>query len=88
MKITTTMPVRHVAGEHIIFRPAKGEVDMTQVISFNESSLMLFNALRDREFEVEDVAALLTETYEVDDDTALEDAALWIDSMRHEGLIA
>lgn len=62
-------------------------VDMTKIISLNESALYLWNALAGKEFSVDDAARLLTERYEVDDATAARDAAAWVEKLRDCKLI-
>ena len=79
MRIDTRKRVRHVAGENIVMMQGDGAADMTKVVGLNESS--------GREFTVEDVAAVLTDEYEVDAATALKDAGEWVKSMKKEGLI-
>ena len=73
MRIDTRKRVRHVAGENIVMMQGDGAADMTKVVG--------------REFTVEDVAAVLTDEYEVDAATALKDAGEWVKSMKKEGLI-
>lgn len=88
MRIKTNLKVREVAGEHIVMRLGDGEkADMTTVISFNESALLLVERLRGRDFTADDVAAVLTEEYDVDNETAMRDAAQWIDMMVKNRLI-
>ncbi|MBQ8307445.1 MAG: PqqD family protein, partial [Alistipes sp.] len=57
-------------------------VDMTRVISLNETSLYLWESLQGREFEVEDVVRLLTDRYEVDPQTAQRDAEAWVEKLK------
>lgn len=87
MRIDTRKRVRHVAGENIVMMQGDGAADMTKVVGLNESSMLLHERLLGREFTVEDVAAVLTDEYEVDAATALKDAGEWVKSMKKEGLI-
>lgn len=86
MKINPKFKVRDMAGEHVIIMPGREGVDMTRVISLNDSSHYLWNELADREFDAADAAKLLTERYEVDDATALRDAAAWIGKLSACGI--
>ena len=87
MKISEKFKVREMAGEHIIVMPGTYGVDMTRVVSLNASSLYLWKALQGREFDVDEVARLLTERYEVDAETAERDAKAWVEQLRQCGIV-
>lgn len=87
MKIREEYKVRDMAGEHVVIMQGRQGVDMTRIISLNESALYLWNALAGREFETEDAARLLVERYEVDDRTAARDAAAWVAKLRECRLV-
>lgn len=87
MKIRKDCKVREMAGEHIIVLPGSYGVDMTRVISLNGSSMLLWESLTGRDFEVADVVDLLLEHYEVDPSTAERDAAAWVEQLQKSGLI-
>lgn len=87
VKIRETYKVREMAGEHVVIMQGRKGVDMTRIISLNESSLYLWESLQGKEFEVEDVARLLTGRYEVDAATAARDAAAWVEKLRECKLI-
>lgn len=88
MRLRKEFKVREMAGEHIIVMPGRHGADMTRVVALNCTSLYLWEALLGRDFEEEDVAALLMERYEVDDATARKDAGAWIASLAECGIIA
>ena len=87
MKIDSKYKMREMAGEHIVVIQGRYGVDMTRVISFNASSLYLWESLQGREFEIEDVVGLLRERYEVDPDTAQHDAEAWVEQLKSCHLI-
>ena len=87
MRIDRRKKIRDVAGEHIVIMQDGTLADMTKVVALIETALLLYNELREREFSVDDVAAKLTERYDVDADTAMHDATEWVKSMTKEGLI-
>lgn len=86
MKFKEEYKVREIAGENVIIKQGRFGVDMTRVIALNASSLLLWNQLQGREFEVEDVAKILVDNYEIDQHTALIDAARWIEKLQESGL--
>lgn len=87
MKLDAKYKVREMAGEHIIVMPGRYGADMTRVIALNATSLYLWNALQEREFELSDVADLLVEEYEIDRETALHDAERWIGQLRENQIV-
>lgn len=57
MKIREEYKVREMAGEHVVIMQGRLGVDMTKIISLNESALYLWNALAGKEFSVDDAAS-------------------------------
>ncbi|MBP9990174.1 MAG: PqqD family protein [Bacteroidales bacterium] len=87
MKINPKFKVRDVAGEHIILLQGKNAGEMTKVVSLNSTSLLLWEQLKDKDFEPLDVVAILLENYDVEEAVALEDAKKWIETLRQNGII-
>ena len=86
MKIKEGYKVREMAGEHVIIKQGRFGADMTRVIALNATSLLLWQELQGRDFEVEDVAKVLTDNYEVEAATATADAAAWMEKLIEAGL--
>ena len=87
MKFKKEYKVRSMAGENIVIMQGTAGSDMTRIISLNDSSLLLWNELQGKEFEVADVADILTSNYKVDADTAARDAKAWVEKLTECGLI-
>ena len=87
MKIKSDCKVREIAGESVVIMQGKHSADLTKIITLNESALLLWNAFVERDFTVEDVAAVLVENYEIDADLAECDAAAWLSRMQECGLV-
>ncbi len=87
MKILQGLKIREMAGEHVVILQGRYGADMTRVITLNDSACVLLNELQNKEFEVEDAAALLVGQYGIDVDTARHDAAAWVEKLRSAGLI-
>ena len=81
------MKVRNVAGEHIVMRMGAAAGDMTTVMALNESSILIYDNLKNRSFSIDDVVTLLTDNYEVEPNQARTDAAEWEQKMREYSLI-
>lgn len=87
MKIKPAYKVRQIAGENVVILQGRANADMTQIITLNDSALVLWNALADKEFCTEDAVAVLCENYDVAADVALKDAQKWVERMQQCGLI-
>ena len=87
MRFKEGYKVRSMAGENVVIMQGTAGSDMTRIISLNDSSLLLWNALQGKEFEVADVATLLVDEYEINLETATADAEAWVAKLSECGLI-
>lgn len=87
MRINLDIKIRDVVGEHVVVMPGEAQTDMTRVIALNDSALLLYNALKGRDFELEDAVRVLTDEYDVADDVARHDAQALLDLMRKNNLL-
>ena len=87
MKFRKEYKVREIAGENVIIKQGRFGADMTRVIALNQSSLLLWNELQGRDFEIEDVVKVLTDNYETDATVALTDATAWVEKLKECELV-
>jgi uncharacterized protein YfkK (UPF0435 family) len=88
MKAKKGFKLREICGENIIVADGIENIDFSSIISMNESSAYLWQAIQDKEqFSTEELAALLTEQYEVDEATALADSQMLVDQWLKAGII-
>ena len=87
MKFKEGYKIREIAGEHVVIMQGRFGVDMTRVIALHETSLLLWEKLQGKEFEVETVRDLLLENYEIDEQTATTDAKAWVAQLEECKLI-
>ncbi|MBR3725332.1 MAG: PqqD family protein [Bacteroidales bacterium] len=87
MKINPIFKVRKVAGENIILLQGKTNGDMTRVVAFNESALLMWDSLQGKDFTIDDAVAVLLDNYNVDEATARKDAERWEETIRENGLL-
>ena len=71
MKIKPGFKLHTVCGQHIIVAEGKENLDFSNVISMNESSALLWNAVVGKEFTIDDLADILQEHYHIDENTPL-----------------
>lgn len=87
MKIKQGFELRTICGEAIIVAHGIENIDFSKIISLNESAAYLWKAVEGRDFDAEELARLLTEEYEVDEATALQDAQKIMNEWQEAGLI-
>ena len=88
MKILDGLTLRSICGEYIVTGDGLSRIDFSKVVSMNATSAYLWEALKDRDFDVEDMVSLLTIRYEVEEERARADAQNLIGSWREAGLLA
>ncbi len=74
MKAKTGFNLRNVCGEQVIVAEGRENIDFSNIISMNETSAYLWNAIQGKDFTVDDLVKLLTQEYDVDEQTARKDA--------------
>lgn len=87
MKIKQQYQVRNIAGENVVILQGRYGADLTRIITLNESALLMWNEIADREFSIDELVAVLQENYDVDAATAQRDSELWVAKMKECGLI-
>lgn len=87
MRIKQEYKVREIAGESVVIMQGRQGADLTQIITLNDSALMLWNALLGKDFEACDAARVLMQSYDVEEDVALRDATLWVQRLKECGLV-
>lgn len=87
MRIRKGFKVQSVGGENIILLQGTYGVDTTKIMSFNETSLWLWELYENEEFTVDQVADSLIEKFEIKRDLAVKDAKAWIDILVQNRLI-
>lgn len=81
MKIQKSFKIQSVGGENILLLQGKYGVDTTKIISFNKTSLFLWNLFKDKEFTTDQIASSLMEEYGIDKELAMRDAQSWVSTL-------
>ncbi len=87
MKRKVGFKLRSICGEHVIVAEGKENIDFSKIISMNETSAYLWEAVEDIDFTVESLADLLTEQYIVDYEVALRDCKELVEKWLEAGII-
>lgn len=87
MKLNDNYILREIAGEKIVVKQGTHGVDMTKIISFNESAAALWEEFSGKEFTSEDAAVFLQNRYGIETALANKDAEVWISKLVECGAI-
>ena len=87
MKIKEGFTLRDLCGDHIVIGEGLAQVNFNKMLSLNDSAAYLWEQVKDREFTIEDLVALLTERYEVSAEKAREDVQKMTAQWQAEGII-
>ncbi|MCR4591684.1 MAG: PqqD family protein [Bacteroidaceae bacterium] len=88
MKINEGFELRTVCDENVIVAYGRKNIDFSKVISLNDSAAYLWNAVVGKEFTCQELTDLLCKEYDVDAETAQNDAAQMVASWKELGLVS
>lgn len=76
MRAKKGFKLRNICGENIIVAEGKENIDFTNIISMNETSAFLWEQIEQKDnFDAKTLTELLLDNYDVDKETALNDAS-------------
>ena len=76
MRAKKGFKLRNICGENIIVAEGKENIDFTNIISMNETSAFLWEQIEQKDnFDAETLTEILLDNYDVDKETALNDAS-------------
>lgn len=82
MKIKSNYKLRSIAGETIIVKQGTRDLDLTHIISLNNSAKFLYESFIGKCFTEEEVTQLLETTFHISRERAENDARIWVESMK------
>lgn len=87
MYIKKELRLQTIAGKKFIFLMRGNEVDMTRIMSFNRTSVWLWEQLQGIIFTEEEAFRLLTDHYEGDSEQIRQNLQWWLKILSEEGII-
>ena len=87
MKKIKGLVMRKLGSEKLLVAESLDLIDFNKLISLNDSAAYIWESLSDMSFDTETITALLTDRYDVDDDTARKDAQELIEVWLQAGII-
>ena len=79
--------LRELGGDYILIGESAELVNFNNIIRLNEAAAYLWQAVQDKEFDVETLTQLLLAEYEVEEDIARKDAQATIDDWQKIGIV-
>lgn len=86
MRLNENLVLREVAGDYIIVNPFNETIDMTQILTLNETAAWLWKQAEGKEFDEEYLVDLICDEYDVDRNTAAADVHEICESWQKNGL--
>ncbi len=86
MKIKEGFELRTICGENIVISHGVENINFSQIITLNESAASVWTAVVGKEFGIDDMIKVLTDEYEVDEETARKDAEALAEEWKKIGL--
>lgn len=87
MRISQDFVVREIAGEHIVVPTGQEALKFHGLIALNEVGAFLWKLLQEKERTAEDLITSLCEEYEVDTQSAREDIAEFLQTLRDRDML-
>lgn len=87
MKTKKGFNLRNICGENIIVAEGIENIDFSRIISMNDSAAYLWKKIQGQDFSSETLTQLLLEEYDVDEQTARNDADTLISKWLEAGII-
>lgn len=75
MKLKNTYILRTICGQHVLSAEGAAAINMSSLITLNDTAAYLWESVQGKEFDADTLAALLLDKYEVQEDVAKKDAA-------------
>ena len=87
MKIKSGFNLREIGTDFVVVPEGIEVINFNKLVSLNKTAKYVWENIKDKEFCVEDVTKLLTDKYNVSEETALKDAKFLIGNLKEIGLI-
>ncbi len=87
MRLDKSFEMHTLAGQNIIVPHRVKNIDFTNVLTLNETAIVVWNRMNEGDFEVADLVKSLTDVYDVDEEQARKDVSPILEKMRELEMI-
>jgi len=82
MHLSSSVKLQTIAGKDFIFLKKGNSMDMTRVVSLNNSAAWLWHQLQGKEFTFDEALRMLEQHFEGDQTTMMNSLQKWIDELK------
>ena len=87
MKVSDQFVLKVVAGNYVVVPVGQKAVNFNAIIHLNQVGAFIFKKLQEDDLSLEQVAKAIVEEYDIDEQTALNDAANFISKLKENGIL-
>lgn len=87
MKIKPGFEIRTICRQSLIIAVGEENVDFSKLIYINDTSLFIWNKMKEGVDTIDGLVGAITEEYEVDADTARKDTEEFVGQLREHGIV-
>lgn len=87
MRIKDDLQLRRVGQENVLISSSSKNVNVSRLITLNETACYLYSTMRGRDFEIEDAVRAICEHYDVEASVAEADVRELLDTFRKAGVL-
>jgi hypothetical protein len=88
MRIKENLILRRIGNEYVIIVPDRGQVDLTEVYTLNETAAWIWEQFENKDFTFEQVVELMQEHYDADKERVMSDVNELLNVLIKGGLIS
>ncbi len=94
MRTKNGFRLQEICGQYVLIAEGMENLDFSNIVSMNETAATMWNGVQGKDFTVEDMANILTENYQIDENTplpmdrALADAKAVVEQWRKAEILA
>lgn len=87
MHFKSSFELRDVCGEKVLIGKGLENIDFGALVNLNATAADIYTTFADKEFNLDEVVAYITQEYEVDAETARLDCETLISQLQKAGII-
>ena len=88
MRLLEGLVLRPLGSDFFVTGEGLARIDFSKLVSMNATAAYLWKEVEGKDFTLDDLTALLTARYDVDEQTARADAQALVSSWQDAGMIA
>lgn len=87
MRISDQFVLKVVAGNYVVVPVGQKAVNFNAIIHLNQVGAFIFRKLQEEDLSIEELVKAMTDEYDIDEQTALNDASDFISKLKENGIL-